>query len=233
MTGLNYDEFGAYLYVSDNYGDTWESITNNLPNQPINVILEDPAFENILFAGTYRGVYVSTNLGENWSYFGSGLPDASIADLIVEKHSKDLIVATHGRGIYKVNLQPFYEQLNRKEVSNYLFDVEVVKSPKLRDTHKDVDEQSIKKVPFTFWLKDSENIELSITNGKDSIIWTTSFKGKKGLNQYRWNLITKEDTSDLPYFIHYKSYIQKGEYNLLLKNSEGILRKKIRVIDQN
>ena len=233
MTGLNYDEFGAYLYVSENNGESWKSITSNLPKHPVNVILEDPDFENIIYAGTYRGVYVSTNRGENWTYFGSGLPDASIADLIIEKNSKDLIVATHGRGIYKVNLKPFYQQVNRKEASNYLFDVETIISPKLRDTHKDVDEQSIKKVPFTFWLKSPEKIELSITNAKDSIIWTKSVNGKKGINQYRWNLITKEEKSDLPYFIHYKSYIKRGEYNLLLKNSEGILTKKVKVIDEN
>ena len=233
MSGLNYDEFGAYLYVSDDNGDSWKSISNNLPDQPVNVILEDPDFENILFAGTYRGVYISTNRGKNWSYFGFGMPDASIADLIIEKNSKDLIVATHGRGIYKVNLKPFYGQLNRIEASNYLFDLEIIKSPSLRDTHKDVDEQSLKKATFTFWLKASEKIELSIANAKDSIIWSTSIHGKKGLNQYRWNLITKEENSDLPYFIHYKSYIKKGEYNLVLKNSEGILRKKMRVLDGN
>ena len=233
MSGLNYDEFGAYLYVSDDNGDSWKSISNNLPHQPVNVILEDPDFENILFAGTYRGVYISTNRGKNWSYFGFGMPDASIADLIIEKNSKDLIVATHGRGIYKVNLKPFYGQLNRIEASNYLFDLEIIKSPSLRDTHKDVDEQSLKKATFTFWLKASEKIELSIANAKDSIIWSTSIHGKKGLNQYRWNLITKEENSDLPYFIHYKSYIKKGEYNLVLKNSEGILRKKMRVLDGN
>jgi hypothetical protein len=209
LTGLNYDEFGAFLYVSENNGESWKSIISNLPNHPVNVILEDPDFENILYAGTYRGVYISTNRGEHWTYFGSGLPDASIADLIIEKDSKDFIVATHGRGIYKVNLKPFYEQVNRIEASNYLFDVENIISPKLRDTHKDVDEQSIKKVPFTFWLNTPEKIELSIANAKDSIIWTTSINGKKGFNQHRWNLITKEETSDLPYFIHYKSYIKK------------------------
>ena len=111
MTGLNYDDFGAYLYVSEDYGAHWKSITNNLPNHPINTIVEDPDFENILYAGTYRGVYVSTNRGENWSYFGVALPDTSIADIAIETKSKDMIIATHGRGIYKTNLNPFYHQI--------------------------------------------------------------------------------------------------------------------------
>ena len=231
MTGLNYDDFGAYLYVSEDYGAHWKSITNNLPNHPINTIVEDPDFENILYAGTYRGVYVSTNRGENWSYFGVALPDISIADIAIETKSKDMIIATHGRGIYKTNLKPFYHQITTKETLNYLYEVESAKYPDLRDTHKDVDEKSVQKLPITFWLNKTENIILRITNTADSLIWTKAIKGRKGLNQYRWDLIIREEISNLPYYIHYKKYLDKGEYNLLLESSEGILKKKLSVIE--
>ena len=231
MTGLNYDDFGAYLYVSEDYGAHWKSITNNLPNHPIKTIVEDPDFENILYAGTYRGVYVSTNRGENWSYFGVALPDISIADIAIETKSKDMIIATHGRGIYKTNLKPFYHQITTKDTSNYLYEVESAKYPDLRDTHKDVDKKSVQKLPITFWLNKTENIILRITNTTDSLIWTKSIKGRKGLNQYRWDLTIREEISNLPYYIHYKKYLDKGEYNLLLESSEGILKKKLSVIE--
>ncbi len=231
MTGLNYDEFGAYLYVSEDYGEHWKSITNNLPNHPVNTIVEDPDFENILYAGTYRGVYVSTNRGENWYYFGTALPDTSVADIIIEKKSKDMIIATHGRGIYKVNLSPFYYENTTKKESNYLYKIGSVIRPSLRDTHKDIDEKSVQKYPITFWLNKAENINLRITNIADSLIWTKSIAGRKGLNQYRWNLIIKKETSNLPYYIHYKKYLDKGEYNLLLESSEGILKERLSVID--
>ena len=233
MTGLNYDEFGAYLYVSEDYGDTWKSISNKLPEQPINVIIEDPEFENILFVGTFRGVYMSSNRGDHWDYFGAGLPDSSIADIIVESRSKDLIIATHGRGIYKVNLLPFYESISNSLASNYLYDIEEAQAPKKRDTHRDIDEQTIKKIPFTFWLNNSETIKLSIKTTNDSLIWTTSIDGKKGLNQHRWDLVTHEESSDRPYFIRYKNYIEEGTYHVYLESSKRIIRKELTVLSSD
>ena len=42
MTGINYDDLGNYIYVSENYGKKWKSIKSNLPSEPANVIIEDP-----------------------------------------------------------------------------------------------------------------------------------------------------------------------------------------------
>ena len=38
----------------------------------------------------------------------------------------------------------------------------------------------------------------------------------KGLNQFRWDLVTKENESNLPYFIHYKEYLGAGDYRVIL-----------------
>jgi len=231
MTGLNYDEFGAYVYVSENYGDTWKSITNNLPDHPVNVIIEDLEFENILYAGTYRGVYISLNRGIDWSYFGTSLPDVSIADIVIDKKSKDMIIATHGRGIYKLNLSPLYHRIAYGINSNYLFSTNPIKRPHKRNTHKDVEENSVQKVSITFWLKEAERINLSIRTTGDSLIWQIPFEGHKGFNQFRWNLEIKEEESDLPYFVHYKKYLAGGEFDLVLESSEGVLKRKFTVID--
>ena len=53
MTGINYDDLNNYLYVSENYGEKWNRLKGNLPNEPVNLIIEDPKFENILYAGLY------------------------------------------------------------------------------------------------------------------------------------------------------------------------------------
>ena len=53
ITGINYDDLGNYLYVSEDYGKTWRSIVANLPDEVAYVILEDPVNENILYAGLY------------------------------------------------------------------------------------------------------------------------------------------------------------------------------------
>jgi len=233
MTGLNYDELGAYLYVSEDYGNNWKPITNNLPNHPINVIVEDNEFENILYAGTYRGVYVSTNRGVSWNYLGNGLPDTSIADISIENRSKDLVIATHGRGIYKMNLKPFYDVILNEKTKNYLFDLDQIKAPKKRDTHRDIDKKSIKKVTFSYWMNTSENIKLRIKTEKDSLIWSTSINAKKGINQFRWDKVIREQSKNETYFIRYKEYIEKGVYSLIFESSEGIIKKQFKVVESN
>ncbi len=110
MTGINYDDLHKYLYVSEDYGQHWKSISDGLPDEPVNVVLEDPFYENILYAGSIRGVYVSIDRGSAWSYLGMNMPGAPIADIEVNLKTKDLIVATHGRGLYKMNLKPIHQR---------------------------------------------------------------------------------------------------------------------------
>ena len=181
----------------------------------------------------WLGLYMSSNRGGHWDYFGAGLPDSSIADIIVESETKDLVIATHGRGIYKVNLSPFYESISNKLSTNYLYDIDKAQAPEKRDTHRDVEEQSVKKIPFTFWLTNAEPIKLKIKTTNDSLIRTISIDGKKGFNEYRWDLVTHEESSDRPYFIRYKNYIEEGTYHVYLESSEGILRKPLTVVSSD
>ncbi len=63
MTGINYDDLHSYLYVSEDDGKNWRSINDGLPDEPVNVILEDPTNENILYAGGF-GEYIFLLTGE-------------------------------------------------------------------------------------------------------------------------------------------------------------------------
>ena len=65
-----------------------------------NVILEDPSHENILYAGSMRGVYISW-IGHTWSVLGDAMPGVAIADLEIHSPAKELIAATHGEGSIK------------------------------------------------------------------------------------------------------------------------------------
>ena len=69
LNGYRYDDFMGYVYVSDDDGVSWKSLTENLPLSPVNVIKEDPNFENILYVGTDNGSYISLDNGDNWAPF--------------------------------------------------------------------------------------------------------------------------------------------------------------------
>jgi hypothetical protein len=104
LNGYRWDDFKSYVYKSDNYGVTWENISNNLPASPVNVIKEDPKNENMLYVGTDNGAYVSFDQGLSWQPFSKGLPNVAVHDIAVQKRDQDLVLGTHGRSIYVADI---------------------------------------------------------------------------------------------------------------------------------
>ena len=64
LDGYRWDNFSPYLFRSKNNGKTWESISSNLPDSPINVVIEDNVNKNILYVGNDHGVYISLDQGK-------------------------------------------------------------------------------------------------------------------------------------------------------------------------
>ena len=219
MSGINYDDLGNYIYMSENYGKDWKSIKSNLPNEPANVIIEDLKFENILYAGLYRGVYISFDKGNSWSILGKNLPIVSISDLIIDEKSGDLIAATHGRGIYKLNLNPIHYSIKKgvSEEKNILFPISDITRPLINDTHKEPISSTAEKLSFSFFINKNEKVLTEVYNDKNDLIWRYKFDAKKGFNEFRWDIIYEKNKSDLPYFIHYNKYLPAGKYKLNLK----------------
>jgi len=231
VTGINDDDFNAYLYASEDYGQTWRSIKSNLPQEVAYVLLEDPTNENILYAGMYRGVYVSVDRGQSWSYLGQGMPDACISDLVIQEREMDLVAATHGRGIYKLNLRPIqaaFQGLKNEDIKNKsllkkrwvdkkLFVPPPGKLPQFGDTHREPLYKTLERIPFTFIWNKEEEVELAVVNGQGQKLWSTKIKAQPGFNQFRWDMVIKHVQSMQAYFIHYDRFIPPGKYKILLE----------------
>jgi hypothetical protein len=100
-----------YLFVTDDYGATWSSVSGDLPpNQFVRSIREDPKNHALLYAGTQRGVWTSFNRGRHWHPLRLNMPATAIYDLQVQPDANDLIVGSHGRGIWILDdLRPLQE----------------------------------------------------------------------------------------------------------------------------
>ncbi len=103
QNGKRHDDFTAYLWRSDDHGETWTSIVGDIPLGPINVIREDPRDKDILYVGTDIGVYVSTDGAVSWHVLGANLPSTFVHDLVIHPRDDIIVIATHGRGMYAMD----------------------------------------------------------------------------------------------------------------------------------
>lgn len=114
LNGYRYDNFAPYLYVSEDYGNSWTQIGKNLPAEPINVIKEDPKDDSILYAGTDGGLYVSFDKGNSFMSWTGGLPKSvPIHDIAIQQRDNEIVLGTHGRSLYVCKLEDI--QMQRKD----------------------------------------------------------------------------------------------------------------------
>ena len=96
------DDFKPYIFRTNDYGESWELLTNGqngIPaNHPTRVVREDPDRRGLLYAGTEFGLFVSFDDGEHWQSLQLNLPATPVTDLLL--HEKDLVVATQGRSFW-------------------------------------------------------------------------------------------------------------------------------------
>jgi photosystem II stability/assembly factor-like uncharacterized protein len=93
------DLFRPYIYRTHDYGRTWQTIVDGIPDdQYVYVVRQDPKNPKLLYAGTNDAVYVSFDDGDHWKPLQLNLPTARVRDLTV--HGDDLIAATQGRALW-------------------------------------------------------------------------------------------------------------------------------------
>lgn len=98
-------DHGMHAYKSTDFGRTWISTAKHLPQEPANVIAEDPRNAACLYLGTDLGVYVSTDYGENWDSLSATLPTAAVVDLAVHSREPVVVAVTHGLSAFMLDIQ--------------------------------------------------------------------------------------------------------------------------------
>jgi photosystem II stability/assembly factor-like uncharacterized protein len=111
FNGYRNDHFAPYVFVSEDFGNTWRNISSDLPHEPVNVIHEDPKKGNILYAGTDGGLYVSHDRGNSWTLWHNGLPLAiPVHDIAIQERENHIVIGTHGRSIFVAPLKEVQEK---------------------------------------------------------------------------------------------------------------------------
>lgn len=227
LNGYRSDDFQSYVYVSDDLGQNWRSISNGL-QQAVNVILEDSENGNILYAGTDNGLYVSFNGGEMWQLFSENIPKVAIHDLVIQNKAKDLIIGTHGRSIYKLNLNIIYQMdVAIKRSNDALLKIEDCKESKYWGNKTYTwGELVLPNVEIYCFLTTTKNAEIVIKNKEGYIVFSQKLENKEGLNKIDYDLSINEKTKwllekkDPILKIHKgdngKYYLPVGKYSVVL-----------------
>jgi len=206
QNGKRDDDFTPYIWMSDNYGNTWKSIVSNIPGGPVNVIREDPADPDILYAGTDFGVYVSLNRGAQWNALMEGMPTTYVQDLVIQPVKKILVAATHGRGMYALDITYIHEMKKagfKKEL--HMFNPESARLPVWKMWWW----EGLKPAQFGFWLKDPADVNIEILGPDGKAVRTLSAKGISGFNFIKWDLKKEKPTGRNP-------YVKAGTYKVNL-----------------
>jgi hypothetical protein len=122
-TGRRQDNFKPYLFKTTDFGATWTNIAANLPQWPVNVVVEDTKHGSLLFAGTDIGVYVSADGGARWMALKGNMPPAPVTDMVIHPREQDLVAGTYGRGMWVADISPIREMTEENLKGPYLFTV--------------------------------------------------------------------------------------------------------------
>lgn len=194
----------AYIYRTDDYGRKWKRIANEKDIDGfVHTLEQDPAEENLLYAGSEFGLWISLDGGEEWFKWTHGFPTVPVRSLVVHPRDGDLVIGTHGRAIWVLDdVQPLRELARNPELTSepvHLFRVPDAYS----HTTAQPDGYHFAASAFfqgesrpygallTYFVasgSDEGHVEIDVLNESGDVIRSFEGPGRTGLNRTSWNL---------------------------------------------
>ncbi len=196
LNGYRWDNFEPMLYLSNDYGQTWQKLGANLPMEPINVVREDPQNSDLLYVGTDHGLYISLDRGQNFMLLDNGLPAVAVHDLLVHPREAELVVGTHGRSIYIGNVKEL-QQLTAENLAKDLivFDVPRTRySPRWGATGWWA--PAPQKLPIPIYTRQGGKARITLSTESGLALRQWEINLEKGLNYPAYDLIIDESASE-------------------------------------
>ncbi len=205
-------------------GKTWQSVSGDLPpNDPVEVIREDPVNTKLLYTGTHFGLFASFDQGSHWVRIGD-VPPVRVDDIQIHPRTSDLVIATHGRSLAVIDDSTPFRDLTPdvQAKAAYLFPVRAVTGAYLQPGFIDENGKGVYRgqnppegALLTVWVKDftGDEIKISITKSTGEPVANLKAPGSPGFTRLNWDLRPTKDMSveyggDDP-----KRLLPAGDYN--------------------
>jgi photosystem II stability/assembly factor-like uncharacterized protein len=199
LNGYRDDDSTAYLYRTDDLGQSWTSLAAGLPADALNVVREDPVNPDVLYVGSDRSVYVSLDAGKSWQGIGSGLPTVPVHDLIVHPRDRELVAGTHGRSAWVIDALPIQELTPDLMGQNaHLFPVEEVEfkrswRKRRRPWRHDASAARDPEISLPFWAKSDGSATLEILDDGGRVLRRLEMEADRGVSAFSWDLLLDAD----------------------------------------
>ena len=239
LNGYRWDDFTPYVYVSEDFGATWKSISSNLPTSPVNVIKEDPVNINMLYLGTDNGAYVSLDRGESWEVFSEGLPNVAFHDLVIQQEAKHIVLGTHGRSIYTGDISLLQQITSENNTSLIVGDIKPIRASRRWGStgFNSFGKPFEPGVSIQYYVPSEGTITITIETEKGKELQKFQHEGVKGINVTSYDLtlstrgkkemdkredkIKKADNGK--YYLPKGTYIIRFNTNVTSKNSKLLI----------
>ena len=90
------------IYYTNDGGATWSNKEGDLPDMPVNCIMQNPLNTNEVIIGTDLGIWATPNFNDanpNWYPTYNGMSDVKVTDIELRDDNK-VFASTYGRGIF-------------------------------------------------------------------------------------------------------------------------------------
>ncbi len=191
------DDYHAYAFVSEDFGQTWRAITSGLPETSVHRIREHPSKAELLVAGTEMGVYATFDRGEHWTSLNTNLPPVPVYDLLFQEKSNALVLGTHGRGIWVLDhIEPLTEISQDTLRKEFLFPIpaahhKVLYNGQFWFGHGEYfapNPPSGAVITYTVPVARPEGVQITISDASGKAIRTLRGPARAGLNRACWDL---------------------------------------------
>ena len=201
------DDYAPYVFVTEDLGASWRSISGGLGSATVNVVREHHANPNVLIVGAEDGAFASIDRGATWGHLGSGMPAVPVDDIEIHPRDNDVVAGTHGRGIYildDIGLITPYLHIETDQVAGRITSAdEPLFTPPRPATlflyRNDFPShgQGIYRAAnppyganFDYWLPDpvEDGAHIEIRDASGTLVRTLTGPGAAGLNRVTWDL---------------------------------------------